>query len=170
MSDQRPWTVGEDSQRHLLPDFDAHCEALDALLAQGRRTLRIFTPTLDIDLLNREPVTSALAALIRVSPMTRIRILLMDSSNAVRSGHRVISMAQRFPSYISIRKAGAMEPRCPAWLVLDEQALIWRPDHNRYADGHVCFDSRGEAGKLCRDFDERWEQSGTDPDLRRLHI
>lgn len=170
MSEVRPWTLGQDSERHSLADFDAHCQALDTLLPQGRRTLRIFAPTLDIELLNREPVTSAVAALVRVSPLTRIRILLTDSSPAVRSGHRLITLSQRFPSFMEIRKRDQWDARCPAWLVLDEQATLWRPDFNRYSDGIACCHEPGQAGKLCRDFDEMWEQSSQDPDLRRLTL
>ena len=170
MSETKDWILGKDDTRHPLQDLQAYCDAVDRLLPQGRRTLRIQAPTLDSELLNRDSVSSAVAALIRVSPNTRIRLLLSDSSEAVRNGHCLIRLAQRFPSYFEIRKLSEWSGRGPSWLVLDETAIIWRRDYLRYADGYAICDAAAEAGALCRSFDESWEQARTDPDLRRLHL
>lgn len=170
MSDTQDWILGKDDNRHSLQGLQSFCDAVDRILPQGRRTLRIQTPTLDSELLNRDSVSSAVAALIRVSPNTRIRLLLNDSSEAVRGGHCLIRLAQRFPSYFEIRKQAEWSGRAPSWLVVDETAIIWRRDYLRYTDGHAICQAPAEAGALCHGFDESWEQARPDPDLRRLHL
>ena len=161
--------VGESADRQALQHLSDFRAALDALLPQGRRTLRILAPELDHELLSRDEVTSALAAMVRVSPMTRIRVLLADSSAAIQRGHRLVQLARRFSSYIEMRLIEDPESSGPAWLVLDEQAVIQRPDYRSYTDGRVCgLDP--DAGRLCREFDEMWERGAPDPELRRLHL
>ncbi len=162
-------TCGEYDGHHLLENPSHFQAAADHLLPQGRRTLRILAPELDFELLSRESVVSALATMVRVSPKTRIRILLADSSSAVQRGHLLIGLARRFTSYIDMRLLDDPESSGPAWLVLDERAVIWRPDYRSWKDGQVCgLDPR--AGQLCREFDDLWERSLPDPELRRLHL
>ena len=162
-------TVGENDGRHALEHPCDFREALDHLLPQGRRTLRILAPELDFELLSRDPVVSALAAMVRVSPMTDIRILLADSTAAVQRGHQLVPLARRFTTYIRMQLLDDPESSGPAWLVLDEQAVLWRPDYRSYTNGHVCGLDPA-AGKLCREFDDMWERSHPDPELRRLHL
>jgi hypothetical protein len=60
--------------------------------------------------------------------------------------------------------------RRDAWIIADESALVYRPDHHRLADGHMDLHDVRLAPKLARDFDEWWERGEPDPDLRRLYI
>ena len=161
--------AGENDGRHLLETPTEFRQALDQLLPQGRRTLRILAPELDPELLSREPVVSALAGMVRIGPMTRIRVLLADSTAAVQKGHLLVPLARRFTSYIEMRLLEDPESSGPAWLVLDEQAVIWRPDYRSYAGGYVCgLDPH--AARMVREFDTEWERSQPDPELRRLHL
>ncbi len=153
-----------------LADPEALQAAVDEVLEQARRTVRILAPRLDTELLNRAAPLEALARLTR-SRYARIRVLLEDSGPAVRSGHGLIDLAQRFPSYMEMRLLGPEDRgRRDAWIVADESALVYRPDHQRLADGHMDLHDVRLAPKLARDFDEWWERGEPDPDLRRLYI
>ncbi len=144
--------------------------AVDQVLEQARRTVRILAPQLDITLLNRSVPLEALARLSR-SRYARIRVLLEESGPALRSGHGLIDLVQRFPSSMEMRLLGPEDRgRRDAWIIADESALVYRPDHHRLADGHLDLQDVRLAPKLARDFDEWWERAEPDPDLRRLYI
>ena len=165
-----PWVLGKDATEHPLESLSDFQDAVDRLLPQARRTARIFVPELDIVLLSREPVVAALSAMVKISRYTHIRILFADASTAVRSGHRLIALGQRFPSYISLQKLSDPDRASPAWIVLDERAVIYRRDYNRYSEGYACAYQRGRAARLVTQFDQLWEASRPDPELRRLII
>lgn len=168
--DDIDWILGKDSRQHSLNELAHFQQTLDQMLPQARRTARLFVPELDIDLLSRKPVVSALSGMVRISRFTRIQILFADSDPAVRAGHRLISLGQRFPSYIALRKLNNADKNSPAWMVLDETAILWRSNFRRYTDGYACCNHRSRAAVLCKDFDTLWEGSRPDPALRQLHI
>ncbi|MEE4250112.1 MAG: hypothetical protein V2I38_05940 [Alcanivoracaceae bacterium] len=155
-----------------LPEDRAIYEQVcDQVLAGARRNLRIFAPDLDQQLLNRDRVSELLVRLARHNPSARIRILIADAGQAVADGHRLVYLARRLPSYVSIR----VLPRdsrdvSENWLLADDRILLWRPDfrHLRHAVLHT--DDPARCGALQRHFDQRWDQSLSDPALRQLHI
>ncbi len=157
--------------QRMLHDLESFRSGCDDLLAQTRRSVRILAPHLDLALLNREPVSRALANLTRVSRFTDIRILFCDSMLALKHGHRLIELARRFPSYIGLRLL-PLEQRDvrDAWLLCDDTALLWRPDHHRYDNGLLESPNLDRSQKLLRDFDGWWERAQPDPDMRQLYI
>lgn len=153
-----------------LDHQQALAEAIDQVLGEARRTVRILAPRLDIELLNRAVPLEALAGLTR-NRHARVRVLLEESGSAVRAGHGLIDLAQRFPSAIAMRLLGPEDQgRRDAWVVVDDSATVYRPDHQRLADGRMDRHDPSRASKLVRDFDEWWERGEPDPNLRRLYI
>jgi hypothetical protein len=164
---KKPW---KDDQEQLLGSPAELNEAVDAVLGEARKTVRILAPELDTPLLNRQPPLEALGRLAR-DRYTTVRVLLENSGPAVRAGHGLIRLAQRFPSTIEMRLlADEDRGRRDAWLVVDETGLVYRPDFERLADAHAHFHDVRLAPKLARDFDEWWERGEPDPNLRRLYI
>ena len=160
-----------DGTRQALADLESFRDACDDLLEHARRTLRIVAPHLDLSLLSRAAVSTRLADMTRISRFTDIRILFSDSLLAMKHGHRLIELARRFPSYINMRQLPQdLRDMADAWMLADDQALLWRPDHHRYANGLYVTENSSEATRLCRHFDDWWERSQPDPELRQLYL
>ena len=155
-----------------LPDDRVdYQQACDEVLAGARRELRIFAPDLDQQLLNRERVSELLVRLARHNPAARVRILLADAGQAVAEGHRLIYLARRLPSLISIRVLPAdIRDHQECWLLADGQTLLWRPDYRHLRQGILHRNDATRSAALLRLFDEHWEQSRSDPALRQLII
>jgi hypothetical protein len=155
-----------------LPDDPAvHEQVCDEVLADARRSVRIFAPDLDQQLLNRDRVSELLAGLARRNSSARIRILIADAGQAIADGHRLVYLARRLPSYITIRVL-PRDSRSASenWLMTDERTLFWRPDFRHLRHAIVHRDDPARCGALQRYFDERWDQSLSDPALRQLHL
>lgn len=167
MSEHKPW---RDDQEQLLSTPAELNEAVDAVLGQARRTVRILAPDLDTAVLNRRPPLESLRQLAR-SRYSRVRVLLEHSGPAVRAGHGLIELAHRFPSTFELRLlADEDRGRRDAWLVVDDTGLVYRPDFERLTDAHAHIHDVRLAPRLARDFDEWWDRGEADPNLRRLHI
>ena len=155
-----------------LPDDRAmHEQVCDEVLAGARRSLRIFAPDLDQQLLNRDRVSELLVRLARHNPAARVRILIANASQAVADGHRLIYLARRLPSFVSIR----VLPRdtrdvSASWLLADDHTLLWRPDFRQLRHAILHRNDPTRCGSLQRDFDKHWDQSLSDPALRQLHL
>ena len=96
--------------------------------------------------------------------------MLMDSARAVNNDHRLLRLAQRVPSAIHIRRpAKHHQEYLSAFVVADHQHSIFREFNDR-PEGILHPFNRIYARRLMAFFDEAWEQSATDPELRRLDI
>jgi hypothetical protein len=88
----------------------------------------------------------------------------------VRRGHRLIDLAQRLSSKIEIRKPIAEYADINrTFFVADEAGYVSRPLAERY-EGVANFSDRLSARNLVNTFNEVWERSQQDPQLRRLHL
>jgi hypothetical protein len=85
-------------------------------------------------------------------------------------GHRIVELARRISSHIFIHRADEEEQsRIDSFMIVDEIRLIRRPHNSRF-EGSAEFNNPGEARYYLKTFNETWERSWPEPELRRLHI
>ncbi|MBS7660495.1 histone acetyltransferase HPA2 [Pseudomonas lalucatii] len=161
-----PFRLGE----HLpLERFDrpeqARAHAL-ALLQQARRSLCIFSDDLEPWLYHHSSVQDACTAFLLASPKNHLRILLRDATRAVKEGHRLLSLSRRLSSNLQIRK---LHPDYPgediAFLLADDRGLLLRPEPEQFA-GYALYQDPARVRLRQAQFDQAWETSISDPDLR----
>ena len=117
----------------------------------------------------RLPFLSAVQQL-AVSHHGRIRILVKDSSYAVKYGHRLIPLSQRLTSFIEIRKvAEDYKDYNEAFLIADEVGYVHRRHADRF-EGVARFKAAMEARELLTFFNEVWRNSAPDPDMQRTYL
>lgn len=152
-----------------LQRFDSPAQArahLLALLQQARRSLCIFTPDLEPWLYNHSLIQEACQAFLLAHPHNQLRILLRDSSRAVRDGHRLLALARRLSSNLHIRKLNPDHPAEEiAFALADDRGLLLRPELAQYA-GYALYNDPGRARSRQSQFDQAWEYSLLDPNLR----
>jgi hypothetical protein len=163
------WPTEQDSQRHPLEHADDFLGALQRLIPRTRRHLVVQAPTLDTALLGSTDIGDLIGRFIRQSRFCRVQVLFNDADSALAGSHRLITLARRFPSYITLLQAQPDDRQRAAWLIADARALIWRP-HDRYAEGYACAAAPLAARGLLRDFEDRWARARPDPRLRQLFL
>ncbi|WP_407681476.1 DUF7931 domain-containing protein [Pseudomonas mangrovi] len=163
-----PFRLGEPTplQRFSLAT-DASAHAL-ALLQQARRSLCIYSDDLDPWLYNNRATLDACSKFLLASPKNRLRILIRDPSRLIRDGHRLLSLSRKLSSSCWIRK---MNPDYPAeemaFLLADGRGLLMRPDPGETA-GYVLYEDLGRGRQCQGQFDQAWETSVSDPNLRSM--
>ena len=145
-------------------------DASVAVAAAAKRELVLFSRDLEPLLYDRQEFISVVQALATRSRMSRIRIVCIDPGASVRAGNRVIALAQRFSSYIEVRRASRdHEDLVDTYLVADDLALLYRPLCTRY-EGFADLRAPQQAREKLKGFEDIWQQAEPDPEFRRLGL
>lgn len=165
-----PFTLGEGDQPHRFskPE-EARAHAL-ALIQQARRTLYLYTPDLEPWLYHHSSIQEACTQLLLGNPRNRLMILVRDSTRAVKEGHRLLNLSKRLSSYCQIRRINPDYPSEEhAFLLADDCGLLLRPEPTEYA-GYAHYNSAGRVRQLIAQFEQTWNTSVLDPNLRSFLI
>lgn len=140
------------------------------LAGSARRSLRIYSYTLDHDVFDNEAFADAVSSLARSGRYADVRILISDPKPLVSRGHRLLQLARRLSSSITIRVL-AEHPELPeaTYVVRDIDGVVYKPDE-RSREGFFEPDSRASAKKFVDGFDALWRWGERDPRLRQLTI
>ena len=137
-----------------------------ALLQQARFNLCIHSPDLEAWLYSHSSVQEACTQFLLASPKNRLRILLRDVAKPVKLGHRLLNLAHRITSNLQIRKINPDHPGDEsAYLLADDRGLLLRETPEHYA-GYALYNDPGRVRQRQAQFDQAWDASLSDPDLR----
>ncbi len=140
------------------------------MVAQGKRSLNLFTPNLDPRIFNNENFIEAVKQLVISNSRSRVNILILDPSEVVMHGHRIVELARRVSSRIFIHRADEEDRnQVNTFMIVDDVGIIRRA-HNDRLEGLAEFNNPAEARLLLKTFSEDWERSQPEPELRRLHL
>lgn len=162
-------TPREDNYKRLETLADNR-EAAVAVANAAKRELVLFSHDLEPLLYDKDEFIKALQTLVTRSRMSRIRIVSIDPGASIRAGHRIVGLAQRFSSYMEVRRASRDHALLAVtFLVADEEAVLYRPIANQY-EGYADLQAPLEARGFLRQFDEIWDKAEPDSEFRRLGI
>ncbi|MGH8415419.1 MAG: hypothetical protein ACRESX_11880, partial [Gammaproteobacteria bacterium] len=143
-------------------------DAAVRLASEARMSLAMFTRDLDPAVYNTEEFATAVRQLALSSRYSRIRIVALDPTAAIKDGHRLIELGRRLSSFIEFRRPSADHAKLPeSFLVADETGLLYRPMASRY-EGFADPANPSEARVRLRLFDEIWERAEPELEFRRL--
>ncbi|MBQ1559201.1 MAG: histone acetyltransferase HPA2, partial [Pseudomonas sp.] len=137
-----------------------------AMLQQATRALCIYSTDLEPWLYHHSSVQQACTRFLLSSPRARLRILLRDPTRAVKEGHRLLALPRRLSSNLHIRKLNpdyASEEL--AFLIADDRGLFVRPELDQQS-GYTLYNDPARVRQRQTQFDQAWDTSITDPDLR----
>ena len=162
--------TGENKTYTILKSLAENRQAAVAVAAVAKRELVLFSRDLEPLLYDQQDFITVVQALATRSRMSRIRIVSVDPGPAIRAGHRLVHLVQRFSSYMEARRASRdHQELTETFLVADDVALLYRPLVTRY-EGYSDVHAPMEARQKLQLFDDIWEQAEPDPEFRRLGI
>ncbi|WP_404544532.1 DUF7931 domain-containing protein [Dyella jejuensis] len=143
------------------------------LLAATRYKLAIYLPALPADVLSRPAELAELRRIATSGRGAEIRLVLGDPAAALRSGHRLIDLAQRVPSTLQIRMPveddASTIRNSRAWLLNDSLGYLFLPDAERLAGRAALSDGPGLAPLLLQ-FDQLWGRAVPATSLQPLGL
>lgn len=162
--------LGETRGEQPVTSRGENTDIVLALANQARRNLRLITPDLEPELYDNAAFVEAVQTLALRSPRTFIRVLVQDTARVIKSGHRLIELARRLSANVAIHVPGHEHKEfARSMLIADEVGFLQRNLADRY-HGIADFNAPRIARDMARQFDEMWDKSLPDPNLRRLFI
>ena len=141
-----------------------------SMTQQTQHTLRITSRDLDATIYDNDEFIQAAKDMALRSRRAKLYILINTADPAVKNGHRLIDLCRRLTSFIEIRVQGKrFFDYNEATLIADESGYIRRRLAERY-ETEADFFSPRTAREMIKEFDNMWEESVEDPNLRRLSI
>lgn len=141
-----------------------------ALAQKSTRNIDILSRNLDPYVYDSPDFLIAMKQLSISSKFTKIRILIKDSDPMTKNGHRAINLIQQLTSSIEVRKmTEEYKSYNEAFSLYDGRGVIYLRHADRY-EGLANFDRPRLATELSNTFNEIWERSTADENLRRLYI
>ena len=141
-----------------------------ALIQKSVRNIDIISRNLDPGVFNNTDFIDAIKALSISSKFTKVRILVKDSDPIAKNGHKIIKLIQQLTSSIEMRKISEeYKSYNEAFSLYDGKGVIYLRYADRY-EGFANFDRPRLATELSNFFNEVWEHSVPDAELRRLYI
>ena len=140
------------------------------LCNDARRTIRILSPDLDHQVFDSEALCEKISALARRSRYSDVRILVKDTRAIVQRGHRLLELSRRIPSLVHIQVlAEHPEMNDDTMVIRDMDGLLFKPGDSEHQE-IVETDSKARTQSYIERFDELWERSAPDTQLRRLGL
>ncbi|MGD9000928.1 MAG: hypothetical protein PVF75_10970 [Granulosicoccaceae bacterium] len=165
--DQR---LGETTERLALNSRDENRIVTVQMLEQARRSINITSRSLDPAIYDHKDFLDAARQFALSSPGVRMRILVNDAEPVIKQGHRLLELARKLTSFIEIRVQGkTFHEYNEAWLLVDETGYVHRRLADRF-EAEAGFNAPRQVRDMNKQFEEMWQESVTDPNLRRLHI
>jgi hypothetical protein len=150
---------------------ELHAETLATLLATARHEASIYERRVDGEVFDDERVLAAIRALATRGRGARIRLLVHDTARLTVEAPRLLALAQRMTSSISIRSPHEAPDLAyaSAFTLVDVGGLLFRPEAERH-EGRGAGTEVGEHARLQSYFDGVWERSTPAAALRRIDI
>jgi hypothetical protein len=140
--------------------------ALQELLTGARHVVRIFSDYLSPQLFDHAGITAELSRVARHGPPCEVRILIKNSQFLVKSAHRIGALHQRLVSSVVLRKLSYCPDHfVPNYVLVDDSGIFFIPNE----DDKICFwnrDDRPLVRHYTEQFDDLWQRSGADPEMR----
>lgn len=153
--------------------LEAEIEVRDAiarLCSHARRELLILSPELEPTLFDDAELIEILSAFARRHEKSTITILIHDSRRMVRDGHRLLELARRLSTSISIRLVHPeMRDREDTLVIGDRTGLLNLPKTG-IAQGFLNLNDGPLAHQYARLFDRLRDRALLDPNLRTMTI
>ena len=170
MQENTDYQLGCESQLLTLENSSDNYDIALRMLQHTRREVAILSRHLDGRLYDTSEFMAGLTRLAVQQPRCRIRLLLKDVEPLVKYGHRIIELSRRLSSKIGVRTIHPdYREYNEAYMVFDERGIIKRRYSDRY-EGIANFNDPKQARELMAFFNEIWNISEPDPNMRRLHI
>ncbi len=157
-------------RRWVLSSFEESREAATQVARVAQRRISIFTQDMDPGIYDHDDFLNVAKRLVLSKSYARIEVLIADPSRVVRGGNRLVTLGRRLNTYIEFRNVHEdFRDHRETFMIADETALLYRVDASRW-EGIADTYEPAVARRYLGLFNEAWEASVVEQELRELHV
>jgi hypothetical protein len=151
-----------------LLNSEALREAALTLAEKASQRILLFSDYLDHQLYDNSLFYETLSNLARMTHHTEIKILVKQTEYLAKRGHRLVDLYRRMPSSIPVRKLDyCPENYLANYLIVDDSGILFIPNREKEPN-YVSYGDRPLVKHQALEFNDSWEKSVDDPELRQL--
>ncbi len=164
------YRLGIEDDEVLIDTAGGNHLAATMMAQQCKRNVGIISRELDPVIYDTDTFVEALKQALLENRRAKVRIIVFNTQVISRRGHKLLELAGNLPSYIEFRKAGKeYDDFNESLFVADVTGYIYRNNAERF-EGKVNFNDKRRSKILMNVFEEMWNRSTPDPNLRKLSI
>jgi hypothetical protein len=164
------YLLGETDENHLMETSEESVLASLKMAQQAKRTINIISRNLDPIIYDTPEFVDAVKYMVLKSKNNRVRILVQEPEQIVKRGHRLLNLSMILTSFIEMRVPSKEHSSYnEALFIADQSGYLYRKNSARY-EGQLNFNDNRRSRILIHEFDEIWEKSRTNPNLKRTLI
>lgn len=164
------YRLGIDDDEVSIDTSEEHRLSATSMALQFRRDISIISRELDPLAYNTPEFIDALKKSLLANRRARVRIIVVESQLIARRGHLLLNLAENLPSYIEFRKPGRdLHDFNESLFVADNTGYIYRINAERF-EGNINFNDKRKSKTLMDVFEEMWNRSTPDSNLRKLSL
>jgi hypothetical protein len=157
-------------RRWILSSFEECREAATQVARVAQRRISIFTQDMDPGIYDHDDFLNVAKRLVLSKSYARIEVLIADPSRVVRGGNRLVALGRRLNTYIEFRNVHEdFRDHRETFMIADNTALLYRADASRW-EGIADTYEPAVARRYLGLFNEVWEASVVEQELRELHV
>ena len=162
--------LGVTSGHIPIEDRPSNFAAIHKFASSATLNMNIISRSLDHTIYDRADIVEAFSKFIRRSRNTSVRILIFDSTNIIKNGHRLFLLANKAPSKILIRQLpDDFKDYNESMVIVDQLGFLHNQQSDRY-EGVVSFNDSQRCAELNKTFTDFWDRSLIDSNLRQIVI
>ena len=149
---------------------DAALELVTQLVSNAHRRIMLFSPYLDQTLFSNQNFVDAVSKLVRNSARSEVKILLHSSKPALERGHKLLELSRRLDEKIKVRlHPEELSQDTSSFVIADTESYWLLPNWDQH---HGICDSHDPVttARMTDAFDQAWQKSQADPELRTLRL
>ncbi|PCI21577.1 MAG: GNAT family acetyltransferase [Piscirickettsiaceae bacterium] len=158
----------ETKETFSLHSYDEDQQALVYLINQAQVSVKIYSHLLCPAIFNSELVVDACERFCLKNHRTHIEILVQKTRPLTNISHRLLSLAHKHISSVSFKKLNPdISQRTDDFVCFDRSAYFQLPNAEHYEA--ICnFSDASRTAIFSAHFNDAWERSHHDPELRML--
>jgi|GEM_PF-3702346 len=157
----------------LLDTLEDHQDHIVQLLNKGQYSVLLMSEELNPHLFEQTEVIESLSRIARNGAVTDVRLIIKNPQAMVDNNPKLLNLARRLPSKISIQTLTIDPPDNKAFMLVDENSMWLQHDHQIISGENTGFansDARAEVKQYKERFKELWRYSQSDVRLRTLSL
>lgn len=150
--------------------MEENLAAAAEIAGQAKRWISIYTPDLEPGIYDHEDFIDVAKRLVLAKRYAKIRVLISEPHRTVRIGNRLVSVGRRLNSHIEFRNVHPdYREHREAYLIADDTAILYRVEGRKW-EGIADTYEPAVARRYLGLFEEIWNASELEPELRELHV
>jgi len=157
----------------LLDTLEDHQDFIVKLLSQGRHQVLLMSAELNPLLFEQTEVIESFSRIARNGAVADIRLIINKPQSLVDNNPKLLNLARRLPSKITIQTLKIDPPDNKAFMLVDENSMWLQHDHHIISGENTGFansDARAEVKQYKERFKQLWRYSQSDVRLRALSL